>query len=61
MITKIVHTQVSSANNREEGVKEELAMIANTRALARKQAPEILPKIIEKMQNDRKIIIFINC
>jgi transcription elongation factor GreA-like protein len=41
----------------QKGVKEVLAQIGNIQALARQSAPELLPKVVEKLQEDRKIII----
>lgn len=40
-----------------KGVKEVLASIGNVEALARERAPEVLPKVIESLKRDRKLII----
>ena len=41
----------------QKGVKEVLAQIGNFQALARQRAPEVLPKVIENLKKERKIII----
>jgi len=41
----------------QKGVKEVLAQIGNFQALARQRAPELLPKVIERLKKEPKVII----
>lgn len=41
----------------QKGVKEVLAQIGNLHPLARQRAPELLPKVIENLKKDRKVVI----
>jgi Cdc6-like AAA superfamily ATPase len=41
----------------QKGVKEVLAQLGNVNALARQRAPEILPKVIENLKKERRLII----
>jgi Cdc6-like AAA superfamily ATPase len=42
---------------KQKGVKDVLAQIGNLHTLARQRAPELLPKVIENLQKDRKVVI----
>lgn len=40
-----------------KGVKEVIAQLGNLKPLARQRAPELLPKVIDNLKKDKKIII----